>query len=142
MKTRIRQLFVASGCPEALSGTVVLTVDAEIQQLNRDFRHTDRATDVLSFPMLEGEGSEFVGDLLGDIVISVETAARQADEGRHRERVATAEHGDWTLEDELVFLVIHGLLHLLGHDHYDPEEDAEMRAEEARIWAAISAGES
>ena len=82
----------------------------------------DRTTDVLSFAQLEGEGLVVPG-LLGDVVISVEQAARQAPRG--------------DLEAELARLVAHGLCHLLGFDHGDDAEEARMRAEEARLLEGL-----
>ena len=117
---------------------VVLTDDASIQQLNRDYREVDAATDVLSFPMREGEEDlELVGAMLGDIVISVATAQRNLLTGGHDRRVA-AELGEsgplvWGLTEELSFLMIHGLLHLLGHDHAEPEEEQKMKAAELAL---------
>jgi probable rRNA maturation factor len=107
---------------------VLLCDDAEIHELNRQWRGKDRPTDVLSFSQEEGDDVLFVGDddgpgrVLGDIVISVETAARQA------------EAGGWTLEEESVRLLLHGLLHLLGYDHEDGgAEEERMKAEEGRL---------
>lgn len=137
LNKRIHQLFAASGCPEDAEGTVLLTNDAEIHELNRTWRHVDKPTDVLSFALQEGEDAEFAGDLLGDVVISVETAARQADSQEHRGRVEGDAPGQWNLQDELTFLIVHGLLHLLGHDHAEPEEEALMRSEERRLWASL-----
>lgn len=97
---------------------VTLLGDDEIAALNRDYRHKNKPTDVLSFSLWEGE--EFPDILqetdemaLGDLVISLETAARQADELKH------------SLEHEMAFLAVHGTLHLLGYDH--------MRAQERRV---------
>jgi len=89
-----------------------LTTDAEIQALNSQFRQKDRPTDVLSFAAMEVDFPELEDDAaealyLGDIIISVETAARQA-----------PEYG-YTLSKELAWLASHGLLHLLGWDHPD-----------------------
>ena len=134
MKDRILRLFVASGCPDHLEGTVVLTDDEEIRELNRDWRGFDKPTDVLSFALQESEGASFAGELLGDIVISVETAARQMTSGQHRGRVEGDAVGTWDLEDEVVFLAIHGMLHLLGHDHAETHEEIVMRREERRLW--------
>jgi len=114
---------------------VVLTDDPAIRALNRQWRGLDEPTDVLSFPMDEGEspaaptGGE-VASPLGDVVISLETAARQA-----------PSHG-YTLLDEVRFLLVHGVCHLLGHDHGEPEEAARMRCEEARLLAAIAPGQA
>ncbi|WP_199247934.1 rRNA maturation RNase YbeY [[Phormidium] sp. ETS-05] len=90
-----------------------LSDDAEIQELNRDYRHQDKPTDVLAFAALEAELPNLVAaapDIplyLGDIIISVETASRQAVEQGHG------------LATELAWLAAHGLLHLLGWDHPD-----------------------
>ena len=81
--------------------TVALVRDRRIKELNRDFRGKDRATDVLSFPAGDG----FEADYLGDVVISTDTAARQAKDAGH------------SLDRELSELVIHGVLHLCGYDH-------------------------
>lgn len=132
---RVDLLFAALGCPEQAQATVVLSDDEEVHRLNLEFRHKDAPTDVLSFAMQEGEGAEFVGDMLGDVVISVETALRQSVSQEHRGRVQGDEPGQsWTLEDEISFLALHGMLHLLGHDHAEPEEEAAMRQEERRCW--------
>ena len=137
LKTRMNILFAASGCPELAEASVVLTDDSEIHYLNKTWRQVDSPTDVLAFPMLEGPGAEFVGHMLGDVVISLETAASQVSSANHQTRVTHNSSPHWTLDDEVTFLTIHGLLHLLGHDHYDPEETALMRSEEQRIWAAL-----
>lgn len=103
--------------------SIVLTDDEDMHELNRDYRGKDKPTDVLSFPQLEGEpfGIQDGPVALGDIVISVDTARRQAVErGR-------------TLEDELDLLVAHGMLHLLGYDDETEEGAAEMREHELLI---------
>lgn len=118
--------------PGAVELSILLVDDAIIAPMNLDWRGKEGPTDVLSFAMDEGE--ELVlppghPRPLGDLVISVETAGRQA---------AELGHG---LLDELRVLVVHGLLHLLGHDHETGEEDAAaMRAEEARVLAAMGGG--
>ena len=97
-----------------------LTDDLEIQKLNYQYRHLDRATDVLAFASLETEIPQSTQILtqiplyLGDIVISVPTASRQARKQGH------------TLQAELAWLASHGLLHLLGWDHPDEESLIEM----------------
>lgn len=107
--------------------SVLLTDDREIRILNRDYRNTDKPTDVLSFSMLEGEGARFAGDVLGDIVVSMTTTARQAREARR------------SVLDELTMLLAHGLLHLLGWDHRTPAEDRKMRAETDTLCRAAGA---
>lgn len=109
--------------------TVVVTDDEGIRELNRDFMDEDEATDVLSFPAQE-DGGLFIGapgsdDYLGDVVISYTRAAAQALEQEH------------SLERELDLLVVHGVLHLLGYDHAEPEERDEMWACQDEILAGL-----
>jgi probable rRNA maturation factor len=93
--------------------SLVLTDDETIRKLNHEYRSKDSATDVLSFPL--DEDPEDSGGMLGDVVISMDTARAQAFEAAIR------------IEREVAFLFIHGLLHLLGFDHeLGPEEEDEM----------------
>lgn len=100
--------------------SVSIVTNEEIRQINRQFREIDRATDVLSFPQLtfaEGEKPDTNENgeiLLGDIILSLERAKEQA-----------AEYGH-SLRRETAFLTAHSMLHLLGYDHMEPEEEAEM----------------
>lgn len=105
----------------------VFTNDKEVHLLNRTYRKIDRPTDVLSFPMQEGEFAGFRGVMLGDVVLSVPTAVRQA-----------AEAGKKT-DEELRMLLAHGLLHLLGWDHDTKVKDARMRKETERLMALLGA---
>jgi probable rRNA maturation factor len=105
--------------------SVVLVDDAEMRELNRVWRGKPRPTDVLAFSMLEGEGIEHRRRLLGDVVISVETARRQA-RARHR-----------ALDEEVTRLLIHGTLHLLGYDHERSADAREMRAVERRLFRVV-----
>ncbi|HYQ00512.1 MAG TPA: rRNA maturation RNase YbeY [Polyangiaceae bacterium] len=108
--------------------SVLLTNDAQIHALNLEHREKDKPTDVLSFPLDEGGGADgFVSGtrVLGDVVISLDTAARQA-RGRKRE-----------LLPEVRFLLAHGLLHLLGHDHGNPAEKRVMDAMTRRLVRAV-----
>ena len=107
--------------------SIALVDDPEIKALNSRWRSKPRPTDVLSFSQLEGADSVSHSGLLGDIVISVETAAQQAAD-RHR-----------SLDETVTRLLIHGLLHLLGHDHESDAEAALMAAEERRLWRALKA---
>lgn len=94
----------------------------EIQELNREFRGIDRATDVLSFPLLTDEFDiELEEESLGDIVISLERALEQSLEYDH------------SFEREVCFLVCHSMLHLLGYDHDTDENTKEMREKEEYI---------
>lgn len=114
---------------------ITIVDDAEIHTLNRDYRNVDRSTDVLSFALDEEseEEPELVGGpeehLLGDIIISAETAARQAEEFGHG------------LEREIVYLAVHGLLHLLGYDHMNDADKAVMRAKEEEALREIRLSE-
>jgi len=102
--------------------SILLTDDRHIRDLNREYRHKDEPTDVLSFGQMEGDVFVSPIPMLGDLVISLETAARQAAEMGH------------PLEAEIRILLVHGVLHLLGHDHLDQEERQEMAtAEEALL---------
>jgi probable rRNA maturation factor len=101
--------------------SVTLLGDAEIARMAGAYGRQPRATDVLSFPTAEGLGAEFAGALLGDVVISLDSAKRQADA-----------HGV-SLARELDDLLIHGCLHLLGMDHLRAADRARMRALEAHL---------
>jgi len=95
-----------------------ITTDREIRALNRDYRGKDKPTDVLAFAQREGPAGALHPGLLGDIVISVETARRQARRG---------------LAAELLHLASHGLCHLLGYDHRDDEEERVMNERAAAL---------
>ncbi|MFN8008744.1 MAG: rRNA maturation RNase YbeY [Terriglobia bacterium] len=101
--------------------TVVLTNDPTMRRFNQRFRHKDQTTDVLSFPCSPHEPKldPFPLHYLGDMIISVETAYRQAIQRGH------------SLEKEIDILVIHGLLHLLGYDH--ETDDGQMHRRERRL---------
>ena len=117
-RTLARYLSLAQG-PVRLRGqvTVLLTTDAAIRRLNRQFRGKDKATDVLSFPA-EGVGAE---QIAGDLAISVPTALHQAIERGH------------SLSTEVKVLILHGLLHLAGYDH---EADTGQMARRERLLRA------
>ena len=112
---------------------VLITDDAGIRRFNREYRDKDCATDVLSFTMQEflHPGWDGIADIdidlvtgfvpLGDIIVSVETISRQADEFGH------------SVMREAALMVVHSALHLLGYDHYDDESEQEMRIIEAKI---------
>ncbi len=123
-------------CPFECEVNVVLTDNNEIHQVNKEFREIDRATDVLSFPMVQyDEPSDFeqveemddcfnpeTGELLlGDIMISVEKVKEQAEAYGH------------SLKRELGFLVAHSMLHLFGYDHMEEEERAQMEVRQTEI---------
>ena len=120
--------------------SLLLTSDAPIRELNRAFRRKDRSTDVLSFPQLENcaaamsehakAGPDNLPVALGDVVISVETASRQA------------QQLGVTPESRLRTLLIHGVLHLLGYDHENSRADArKMFARERELAALMKSGD-
>lgn len=103
-------------------------VDAEeIRQLNRDYRNVDKVTDVLSFPQFDdlNELPEEEEILLGDVVICRQQAEAQAEEFGH------------SVEREMVYLFVHSVCHLLGYDHMEEDEKAEMRAKEESVMERI-----
>lgn len=123
-------------CPYEAEVNLLLTTDEEIHKMNAEFRQIDRATDVLSFPMVDYEkAGDFdfpeeddsffnpeTGELmLGDIVISKEKVIAQAKEYGH------------TIMREYAFLIAHSMLHLFGYDHMDDEERQEMETKQKEI---------
>ena len=123
-------------CPYEAEVNLLLTMNKEIQEMNAEFRHIDRATDVLSFPMIDYEkAGEFAfleeddsyfncdtGELmLGDIVISKEKVIAQAEEYGH------------TIKREYAFLIAHSMLHLLGYAHMEEQERLEMERKQKEI---------
>jgi probable rRNA maturation factor len=115
-KTELARFLVRARRAAGLRGRVdlMLADDAALAQLNLQYRHKNQATDVLSFPAMAMPGSRVVS--AGDLAISLETAARQAEAHGH------------SLEEELKILVLHGVLHLAGHDH-EMDDGAMLRLE-------------
>lgn len=129
-------------CPYEVEVNLLLTSDEEIHKMNREFRGIDRATDVLSFPMLEYESPadfdsiEEAGDdcfhpdsgelMLGDIVISKDRVLAQAEAYGH------------SAKREFAFLTAHSMLHLMGYDHMEPEEAARMERKQSEILAQMN----
>lgn len=102
--------------------SVLLVDDKEIEDLNRRYLQRKGPTNVIAFPMREGEIANLNPEILGDIVVSIETAKRQACES------------GIDFEEMLARLLIHGLLHLLGYDHEGPEKEArEMEQKEEEL---------
>ncbi len=119
--------------------TITLTTPKRIQEINRQYRNIDKATDVLSFPMFEKDELDNIianrkfenEDILGDIIISVEKVKEQAIEYEH------------SFERELSYMVVHGFYHLMGYDHIEDDDRKIMRAKEEKILETlkISRGE-
>jgi probable rRNA maturation factor len=114
-----------TGMPEGEVSLVVCS-DSFIATLNREYRQREGPTDVLSFAMREGALSSTHDPVLGDIVISVETAARQANEEGRK------------LEDEFLLLFVHGLLHLLGFTHEGEGDSREMQTLTENILMGVT----
>ena len=109
--------------------SITLTNDEYIHKLNLEYRGLDRPTDVLSFAFVDSQEPEVAGgmetEILGDIIISVERAYAQAQEYGH------------SLERELSFLTVHGMLHLLGYDHMEEEDRVEMEEEQRFVMEKL-----
>ncbi len=125
LRTAARAALRHQHAPAAAALSVRVAGDAELRELNRQFRREDHATDVLSFPAGAGPGQD--GLYLGDIAVSYGRAAAQARRGRH------------PVKAELQLLVVHGVLHLLGHDHGTPDEQAHMWQAQAEILKQLRA---
>ena len=114
--------------------TVTLTTPKTIQEINKQYRNIDRATDVLSFPMFEKDEldkkiqeNDFENeDILGDIVVSVEKVNEQAIEYGH------------SFERELSYMIVHGFYHLMGYDHIEEDDKKIMREKEENILDKLS----
>jgi probable rRNA maturation factor len=123
-RAHVARMVTAAAADEAaddLEVSLRLCTDATIHALNRGYRNIDRPTDVLAFAQRDANGPAHTHHILGDIVISTETAARQAP--AHNK----------TLYDELLHLTAHGLCHLLGHDHQTDAQEAKMNARMAEL---------
>jgi probable rRNA maturation factor len=126
LRKTVLRLLEALDCQSCELGVVIVD-DARMQRLNARYRGIDRPTDVLAFAMREGPFADLHPHILGDVVISAETALRQARTRRH------------SLAEELTRLLIHGTLHLLGYDHEVSPADARlMRAKERELWRLVA----
>ena len=125
----LEQAALAALTHQAAEGdlTIVLADDEDLHRLNRDFLGIDAPTDVLSFPASETD-PETGAAYLGDIILSIPRADAQAQAAGH------------PLVDEARLLVIHGVLHLLGHDHAEPDEKAKMWKAQGEILASLGLG--
>lgn len=119
----IRTACKAAFAEEEGTGDLSVRIDTpdSIRELNREFRAIDRVTDVLTFPAWEGEVYASADGYLGDIMICYDRAKEQAEEYGH------------SLQRELAFLAIHGMLHLFGYDHMNEAEETVMRDKQTKI---------
>jgi len=123
-----QQVLKAENVTPPYEVSIIFTDSETVQRLNRDFRGVDEPTDVIAFYMLPQKETESTFILppdgvthLGEIIISYPQAAEQASEQRH------------SVNEELALLIIHGILHLLGYDHQQPEEEKRMRQREQEL---------
>ncbi len=131
IRLSVQATLAFEGYRNSCEVSVTFTDDAGIRELNKNFRNIDSATDVLSFPLFDYEGSEEpavdeLENMLGDIVISLERAKAQAEEYGH------------SFEREVAFLCVHSMLHLLGYDHVNGGLEAvRMREKEEYVLTQI-----
>lgn len=125
VKRKIQAILNALDCHDK-EISVVVTDDAEIRELNRQYLDRDRPTNVIAFPMQEGDFPDISPALLGDVVVSVDTTA------------AEAENAGIDFSERFDQLIIHGILHLLGYDHEtDDREAAVMEAKSNELMGCI-----
>ena len=124
----VQRILASLGLPEA-ELSLLLVDDRQIRELNHRFLGRDKPTNVLAFSMREGEFSSLHPNLLGDLVISIETAKRQSKQSGLNEM------------EMLTLLLIHGTLHLLGYEHEGTKKEArEMAAKQKDLFQMIKAG--
>lgn len=125
MRETVRRILDALGCPDG-EVSLSLVSDEEIESINRDYRRQPRPTNVIAFSMREGAFSDLNPDLLGDVVVSVDTCRSEA------------EAAGIPFADRLEELVLHGMLHLFGYDHeQSPEAETAMWRKTDAVMAAI-----
>ena len=124
-RAAIAAAALRQGPDEAAEIALMLTDDAAVRELNRTYRHMDKATNVLSFPGDSDAAPQGHPRMLGDVVLAYGTVAGEA--------LAQGK----PLADHVTHLVVHGVLHLLGFDHEDDDEAAEMEGLEVRILAQL-----
>ena len=124
----VEQIMLAEAVDEPVELSLLITGDETVHELNREYREIDRTTDVLAFAFQEESDFPSIPDgavQLGEVIISCPQAARQAEEQGH------------SLAREMSVLTIHGVLHLLGYDHQDNEEERVMKSRETEILAKL-----
>lgn len=129
LRERLGQVLKDEGCSPSFSLSVRLTGDAEISSLHSQWMGVDGPTDVISFPQDDPTGPDEPDPCLGDVVVSVDTARRQAADRGH------------DLSCEVMLLAVHGTLHLLGYDDLTESAARRMRAAERRFVPEAFAGE-
>jgi probable rRNA maturation factor len=130
IRTEVTELLKLLDCAnKEISLTFV--DDTTIQRINRQYLSRDKSTNVISFSLQEGEFGGVNPEVLGDIVISVDTASRDADQGH------------LSFDEEILFLIIHGLLHLLGYNHEDTSKTnaLKMKRKEKKLFRLLTQAE-
>lgn len=131
MPRRLRQaaekILSVLGCPDGTELSVTIVGDRSIRVINREYLGKDRPTNVISFSLREGEYGDIAPQLLGDVIISAETAAREA------------EDAGTSCFERLCFLLLHGILHLCGYDHErsGDAEAARMEKKEKELFRIL-----
>jgi probable rRNA maturation factor len=128
LEGRVRRVLEDLGSAEQTELSLVITDDPDIAQLNEQYLGRKGPTNVLAFPMTEGEFGGLTPGLLGDVVVSVDTAWREAEENGLEP------------EEHFMRLIVHGILHLMGHDHLQDEEQAQLMEALTERLLAASAG--
>jgi len=119
VRKKAKAILSALDCPEG-DLSILIVDDPQIEILNRQYLHREGPTNVIAFPMREGEFAHINPQLLGDVVISADTAWREGHESQT------------SLEDRFTQLLVHGILHLLGYDHENSEEEAQDMEEKSK----------
>jgi len=130
LRSIAEQVLIARSAGSDVELGLVITSQEKVRQLNKSYRGKDEPTDVLAFYMTSAAGETFVAPLdgllhLGEVIVSYPQAVIQAKEHRH------------SIKKELAILIIHGVLHLLGYDHEEPEQEHQMREREKEILSRV-----
>ncbi len=124
----VQKVLILEDISDSVELSLLITDDTTVHELNRTYRGIDETTDVLAFAFQEDTEFPSISDgmtHLGEVVISCPQATKQAEDLGH------------SLKDEISILVVHGVLHLLGHDHESSEDEEQMRAREAEVLAKL-----
>ncbi len=124
METAAQEVLNALDCPDSELSILILDAD-KMAQLHQEYVGKEGPTNVLAFPMTEGPFNEISPEILGDVVLCTDVAAREAQDG------------NTDLDTRLLALLIHGMLHLVGHDHGEPGEEAEMQGQERLLFEML-----
>ena len=119
MEQAVRVILGALNCPDG-EISILIVDDPQIKKLNRKYLNRNSPTNVIAFPMREGEFTHLSPQLLGDVVISIDTAAKEA------------QNSGMSMEQRFTELLLHGILHLFGYDHETSAQDARKMAEKSR----------